>query len=138
MFMLRKTTIIKQKKNTYKTMDLPILSVHRYKKLLSLLHIKLDEDQTIIRNKARLVAKGYAQEEGIDFEESFAPVTRLEVVWIFVAYAGHKSFPIYPMDVEMAFLNGPLKEEVYIAQSDGFADPDHPEKVFDPGNLFMD
>ncbi|GJR56163.1 retrovirus-related pol polyprotein from transposon TNT 1-94 [Tanacetum coccineum] len=91
---------------------------------------KKDEDQTIIRNKARLVAKGYAQEEGIDFEESFAPVARLEAVRIFVAYAAHKSFPIYQMDVKMAFLNGPLKEEVYVAQPDGFVDPDHPEKVY--------
>ncbi|GJY83243.1 retrovirus-related pol polyprotein from transposon TNT 1-94 [Tanacetum coccineum] len=71
-------------------------------------------------------AKGYAQEEGIDFEESFAPVARLEAVWIFVAYA----FPIYQMDVKTVFLNGPLKEEVYVAQPDGFVDPDHPEKVY--------
>nr|GEV41460.1 hypothetical protein [Tanacetum cinerariifolium] len=90
---------------------------------------KKDEDQTIIRNKARLVAKEYAQEEGIDFEESFAPVARLEAVQIFVAYAAHKSFPIYQMDVKTAFLNGPLKEEVYVAQPDKFVDPDHPEKV---------
>ncbi|GKF81211.1 retrovirus-related pol polyprotein from transposon TNT 1-94, partial [Tanacetum coccineum] len=72
---------------------------------------KKDEDQTVIRNKARLVAKGYAQEEGIDFEESFAPVARLEAVQIFVAHAAHKSFPIYQMDMKTAFLNGPLKEE---------------------------
>nr|GEV23693.1 ribonuclease H-like domain-containing protein [Tanacetum cinerariifolium] len=72
---------------------------------------KKDEDQTIIRNKARLVAKGYVREEGIDFKESFALVTRLEAVWIFVAYAAHKYFPIHQMDVKMAFLNGPLKEE---------------------------
>ncbi|GJT22136.1 retrovirus-related pol polyprotein from transposon TNT 1-94 [Tanacetum coccineum] len=89
---------------------------------------KKDEDQTVIRNKARLVAKGYAQEEGIDFEESFAPVARLEAVWIFVAYAAHKSFLIYQMDLKMAFFNGSLKEEVYLAQPDGFIDPDHPEK----------
>ncbi|GJR11318.1 retrovirus-related pol polyprotein from transposon TNT 1-94 [Tanacetum coccineum] len=89
-----------------------------------------DEDQTVIRNKARLVAKGYAQEEGIDFEESFAPVARLEAVRIFVAYAAHKSFPIYQMDVKTAFLNGLLKEEVYVAQPDGFVDPDHPDKVY--------
>ncbi|GJS04160.1 retrovirus-related pol polyprotein from transposon TNT 1-94 [Tanacetum coccineum] len=91
---------------------------------------KKDEDQTVIRNKARLVAKGYAQEEGIDFEESFAPVARLEAVRIFVAYVAHKSFPIYQMDVKTAFLNGPLKEEVYVAQPDGFVDPDHPDKVY--------
>nr|GEV44580.1 hypothetical protein [Tanacetum cinerariifolium] len=80
---------------------------------------KKDEDQTVIRNKARLVAKGYAQEEGIDFEESFAPVAHLEAIRIF-------------MDVKTAFLNGPLKEEVYVAQPDGFVDPDHPKKVYRP------
>ncbi|GJW18050.1 retrovirus-related pol polyprotein from transposon TNT 1-94 [Tanacetum coccineum] len=88
---------------------------------------KKDEDNIVIHIKARLVAKGYAQEEGIDFEESFAPVARLEAVQIFVAYAVHKSFPIYQMDIKMAFLNGPLKEEVYVAQLDGFVNPDHPE-----------
>ncbi|GJS19851.1 retrovirus-related pol polyprotein from transposon TNT 1-94 [Tanacetum coccineum] len=91
---------------------------------------KKDEDQTVIRNKARLVAKGYAQEEGIDFEESFALVARLKAVRIFAAYTAHKSFPIYQMDVKTAFLIGPLKEEVYVAQPDGFVDPDHPEKVY--------
>nr|GEY00952.1 Gag-Pol polyprotein [Tanacetum cinerariifolium] len=70
------------------------------------------------------------QEEGIDFEESFAPVARLEAVWIFIAYAAHKSFLIYQKDVKMTFLNGPLKEEVYVAQPDGIVDPDHPEKVY--------
>ncbi|GJZ97258.1 retrovirus-related pol polyprotein from transposon TNT 1-94 [Tanacetum coccineum] len=91
---------------------------------------KKDKDQIVIRNKARLVAKGYAQEEGIDFEESFATVARLEAVRIFVAYAAHKSFPIYQMDVKTTFLNGPLKEEVYVAQPDGLVDLDHPEKVY--------
>nr|GFA66117.1 retrovirus-related Pol polyprotein from transposon TNT 1-94 [Tanacetum cinerariifolium] len=91
---------------------------------------KKDEDQTVIRNKEQLVAKGYAQEKGIDFEESFALVARLESVQIFIAYAAHKSFPIYQMDMKTAFLNGPLKEEVYVAQPDGFVDPDHPEKVY--------
>nr|GFB65170.1 retrovirus-related Pol polyprotein from transposon TNT 1-94 [Tanacetum cinerariifolium] len=74
--------------------------------------------------------KGYTQEEGIDFEESFAPVTHLEAIRIFISYAAHKSFPIYQMDVKTAFLNGPLKEEVYVAQPDGFVDPDHPERVY--------
>ncbi|GJS35488.1 retrovirus-related pol polyprotein from transposon TNT 1-94 [Tanacetum coccineum] len=82
------------------------------------------------RNKARLVAKGYAQEEGIDFDETFAPIARLEAVRIFVAYAAHKSFLIYQMEVKTTFLNGPLKEEVYVAQPDGFIDPDHPDKVY--------
>nr|GFA26710.1 hypothetical protein [Tanacetum cinerariifolium] len=70
------------------------------------------------------------QEEGIDFEESFAPVARLEAVWIFIAYATHKSFLIFQMDVKTAFLNGPLKEEIYVAQPDEFVDPDHPVKVY--------
>ncbi|GJZ91160.1 gag-pol polyprotein [Tanacetum coccineum] len=70
------------------------------------------------------------EEEGIDFEESFALVARLEAVQIFVSYVAHKYFPIYQMDVKTAFLNGPLKEEVYVAQPDGFVDPDHPEKVY--------
>ncbi|GJZ84011.1 retrovirus-related pol polyprotein from transposon TNT 1-94 [Tanacetum coccineum] len=91
---------------------------------------KKDEEQTVIRNKARLVAKGYSQEEGIDFEESFALVSRLEAVRIFIAYVAHKSFPIYQMDMKMTFLNGPLKEEVYVAQPDEFVDPDHPDKVY--------
>nr|GEV33056.1 hypothetical protein [Tanacetum cinerariifolium] len=91
---------------------------------------KKDEHQTVIRNKARLVEKGYAQEKGIDFEESSASVARLEAVRIFVAYAAHKSFLIYQMDVKMSFLNGPLKEEVYVAQPDGFVNPNHPEKVY--------
>ncbi|GKE43104.1 retrovirus-related pol polyprotein from transposon TNT 1-94, partial [Tanacetum coccineum] len=80
--------------------------------------------------QARLVAKGYAHEEGIDFKESFDPVARMEAVWIFIAYAAHKSFPIYQMDVKSAFLNGPLKEVVYVAQPDGFVDPGHPEKLY--------
>ncbi|GJY53375.1 retrovirus-related pol polyprotein from transposon TNT 1-94 [Tanacetum coccineum] len=78
-----------------------------------------------------LVDKPFGKtKEGIDFEESFALVARLEAVWIFVAYVAHKSFPIYHMDVKMAFLNGSLKEEVYVAQPNGFVDPDHPEKVY--------
>ncbi|GJU70733.1 retrovirus-related pol polyprotein from transposon TNT 1-94, partial [Tanacetum coccineum] len=78
-----------------------------------------------------LVDKPFGKnEEGIDFEESFALVARLEAVRIFIAYAAHKSFLIYQMDVKTAFLNGPLKEEVYVAQPDGFVDPDHPDKVY--------
>nr|GEV92469.1 hypothetical protein [Tanacetum cinerariifolium] len=76
------------------------------------------------------MSKGYAQEEGIDIEESFAPVARFEAVWIFIAYAAHKSFPFYQMDVKTTFLNDPLKEEVYVAQLDRFVDFNHPEKVY--------
>ncbi|GJY08424.1 retrovirus-related pol polyprotein from transposon TNT 1-94 [Tanacetum coccineum] len=74
---------------------------------------KTDVENTVIWNKSRLVAKGYSQQEGIDFEESFALVARLEAVRMFVAYAAHKNFTIYQMDVKTSFLNGPLKEEVY-------------------------
>ncbi|GJY56895.1 retrovirus-related pol polyprotein from transposon TNT 1-94 [Tanacetum coccineum] len=91
---------------------------------------KRDEENTIIRNKSRLVAKGYAQKEGIDFKESFAPVARLEAVRLFIAYAAHKSFTVYQMDVKTTFLYGPLKEEVYVNQPDGFVDPYHPDKVY--------
>nr|GEU35308.1 integrase, catalytic region, zinc finger, CCHC-type, peptidase aspartic, catalytic [Tanacetum cinerariifolium] len=70
------------------------------------------------------------QEEGIDFKESFALISHLEAVQIFIAYATHKSFPIYQMDVKMTFLNGPLKEEVYVAQPDRFINPDHLDKVY--------
>ncbi|GJW67393.1 retrovirus-related pol polyprotein from transposon TNT 1-94 [Tanacetum coccineum] len=91
---------------------------------------KRDEENTVIRNKSRLVAKGYAQKEGIDFEESFAPVARLEAVRLFIAYAAHKSFIVYQIDVKTTFLYGPLKEEVYVNQPDGFVDPYHPDKVY--------
>nr|GEW43797.1 retrovirus-related Pol polyprotein from transposon TNT 1-94 [Tanacetum cinerariifolium] len=81
-------------------------------------------------NKSRLVTKGYGQEEGIDFEESFAPVAGLKAVRIFMAYAAHKNFPIYQMDVKTAFQNGPLKEEVFVRHPDGFVDPDFPNCVY--------
>nr|GFA91824.1 hypothetical protein [Tanacetum cinerariifolium]GFA91856.1 hypothetical protein [Tanacetum cinerariifolium] len=88
------------------------------------------KQNTAIHNKARLVAKGYHQEEGRDFKESFAPVARLEAVRIFIAYAAHKSFSVYQMDVKTTFLNGSLNEEVYINQPDEFVDPHHPEKFY--------
>nr|GEV20692.1 retrovirus-related Pol polyprotein from transposon TNT 1-94 [Tanacetum cinerariifolium] len=84
----------------------------------------------VTESSSHNIGKGYAQEEGIDFEESFSLVARLEAVQIFITYAAHKSFLIYPMDVKTAFLNGPLKEEVYVAQPDGFVYHDHPEKVY--------
>ncbi|GJY89352.1 retrovirus-related pol polyprotein from transposon TNT 1-94 [Tanacetum coccineum] len=80
--------------------------------------------------QARLVAKGYRQEEGIDFEESFAPVARLEAIKIFIANAASKNMTVYQMDVKTAFLNGELKEEVYVSQPKGFVDPDHPNHVY--------
>nr|GFA31203.1 Gag-Pol polyprotein [Tanacetum cinerariifolium] len=91
---------------------------------------KRDEENIVTRNKSRLVAKGYAQKEGVDFEESFAPIARLEAIRLFIVYVAHKSFTVYQMDVKTAFLYGPLKEEVYINQPDGFVDPYHPDQVY--------
>nr|GEX32924.1 integrase, catalytic region, zinc finger, CCHC-type, peptidase aspartic, catalytic [Tanacetum cinerariifolium] len=91
---------------------------------------KHDEEQTVIRNKSRLVVRGYRQEEGIDFEESFSSVARMESIRIFVAYAAHKSFSVIQMDVKTAFLHGSLKEDVYVCQREGFIDADHPSHVY--------
>nr|GEX36211.1 retrovirus-related Pol polyprotein from transposon TNT 1-94 [Tanacetum cinerariifolium] len=92
--------------------------------------VKLDELGGILKNKARLVARGYRQEERIDFEESFAPVDKLEAIRIFLAYAAHKNMVVYQMDVKTAFLNGNLREEVYVSQPDRFVDPDNPNHVY--------
>jgi hypothetical protein len=85
-------------------------------------HNKQDEHGVVTRNNARLVAKGYAQVAGLDFEETFAPVARLESIRILLAYAAHHSFRLFQMDVKSAFLNGPIKEEVYVEQPPGFED----------------
>nr|GFA19591.1 hypothetical protein [Tanacetum cinerariifolium] len=82
------------------------------------------------RLEARLVAHGYRQKERIDFEESFAPVARLEAIRIFLAYAAHKNMVVYQMDVKTAFLNGNLQEDVYVSQPDGFVDSDNPDHVY--------
>ncbi|GJY28689.1 retrovirus-related pol polyprotein from transposon TNT 1-94 [Tanacetum coccineum] len=84
----------------------------------------------MVRNKTRLVAKGYKQEEGIDFEESFAHVARLEVVRMFIAFVAHMNITIFQMNVKTAFLNGPLKEEVYVSQPEGFIDSEFPNHVY--------
>ncbi|XP_019159136.1 PREDICTED: uncharacterized protein LOC109155899 [Ipomoea nil] len=90
----------------------------------------MSEDGLIFRNKARLVAKGYCQEEGIDFDETFAHVARFEAIRIFLAYAAHKNFKVYQMDVKSAFLNGLLEKEVYIEQLPGFAIECENKKVY--------
>ncbi|KAI3718270.1 hypothetical protein L6452_19134 [Arctium lappa] len=91
---------------------------------------KRDESGVVVRNKARLVAKGYCQQEGIDYDETFAPVARLEVIRIFLSYVAHKNFTVFQMDVKSAFLNGILHEEVYVAQPEGFVDPKNPDHVY--------
>nr|GEU31850.1 retrovirus-related Pol polyprotein from transposon TNT 1-94 [Tanacetum cinerariifolium] len=92
--------------------------------------VKLDELGGILKNKACLVACGYHQEDKIDFEESFAPVARLEAIRIFLAYDAHKNMVVYQKDVKTAFLNGNLWEEVYVSQPDRFMDPDNPNHVY--------
>ncbi|GJY86604.1 retrovirus-related pol polyprotein from transposon TNT 1-94 [Tanacetum coccineum] len=99
-------------------------------KLKWIYKVKMDEFSGVLKNKARLVAQGFRQEEGIDFEESFAPVARIEAIRIFVANATHKNMTIYQMDVKTAFLNGELKEEVYVSQPEGFVDQDNPSHVY--------
>ncbi|GJR01366.1 retrovirus-related pol polyprotein from transposon TNT 1-94 [Tanacetum coccineum] len=91
---------------------------------------KCDAKTIVVRNKTRLVAKGYKQEEDIDFEESFAPVARLKAVQMFIAYATHKNIAIFQMDIKTAFLNGHLKEEVYVSQPEGFIDLEFPDHVY--------
>ncbi|KAL8134591.1 hypothetical protein AgCh_009567 [Apium graveolens] len=91
---------------------------------------KTDSDGTIIKNNARLVGKGYSQQEGIDYNETFAQVARLEAIRIFLAYVAHKKFKVFQMDVKSAFINGELEEEVYVEQPHGFIDPKFPDHVY--------
>ncbi|GJS23506.1 ribonuclease H-like domain-containing protein [Tanacetum coccineum] len=91
---------------------------------------KKDERGVVVRNKARLVAQGHRQEEGIDYDEVFAPVARLEAIRIFLAFASYMGFVVYQMDVKSAFLYGKIDEEVYVSQPPGFQDPKYPKKVY--------
>ncbi|GJU03314.1 putative ribonuclease H-like domain-containing protein [Tanacetum coccineum] len=89
---------------------------------------KKEERGIVIKNKARLVAQGYTQEEGIDYDEVFAPVARIEAIRLFLAYASFKDFMVYQMDVKSAFIYGKIEEEVYVCQPPGFEDPDFPDR----------
>ncbi|GJV36145.1 putative ribonuclease H-like domain-containing protein [Tanacetum coccineum] len=91
---------------------------------------KKDDRGIVIRNKARLVAQWYTQEERIDYDKVFAPVTRIEAIRLFLTYASFKEFVVYQMDVKSAFLYGKIKEEVYVCQPPGFEDPDFPDRVY--------
>jgi hypothetical protein len=84
----------------------------------------------VTRNKARLVAKGYSQVKGLDFDETYAPIARLESIRILLAYATYHGFKLYQMDMKSAFLNGPIKEEVYVEQPPGFEDSEYPNHVY--------
>ncbi|GJR70802.1 putative ribonuclease H-like domain-containing protein [Tanacetum coccineum] len=91
---------------------------------------KRDERGVVVRNKARLVAQGHRQEEGIDYNEVFAPMARIEAIRLFLAFASFMGFIVYQMDVKSAFLYGTIDEEVYVSQPPSFVDPDHPKKVY--------
>ncbi|GJW00365.1 putative ribonuclease H-like domain-containing protein [Tanacetum coccineum] len=91
---------------------------------------KRDERSIVVKNKARLVAQGHRQEEGIDYDEVFAPVARIEAIRLFLAFASYMGFLVYQMDVKSAFLYGTIEEEVYVHQPPGFVDPAHPNKVY--------
>nr|GFB71790.1 putative ribonuclease H-like domain-containing protein [Tanacetum cinerariifolium] len=91
---------------------------------------KKDERVIVIRNKARLVAQGHTQEEGIDYDEVFAPIARIEAIRIFLAYASFIGFTVYQMDVKSSFLYGTIDEEVYVMQPLGFQDPEYPARVY--------
>nr|GEX05081.1 copia protein [Tanacetum cinerariifolium] len=91
---------------------------------------KKDKSSLVIRNKARLVAVGYSQQEGIDYDETFTPVARIEVIRLFLAYAAHKDFTVFQMDFKTAFLNGILKDEVYVGQPSGFVRKQYPDHVY--------
>nr|GFC33099.1 retrovirus-related Pol polyprotein from transposon TNT 1-94 [Tanacetum cinerariifolium] len=91
---------------------------------------KKDENSLVIRNKARLLAVGYSQQEGIDYDETFAPVARIEAIRLFLAYAAHKNFTVFQMDVKIAFLNGILKEEMYVGQPPDFISKQYPDHVY--------
>ncbi|GKB05437.1 putative ribonuclease H-like domain-containing protein, partial [Tanacetum coccineum] len=91
---------------------------------------KRDERSIVVKNKARLVAQGFRQEEGIDYDEVFAPVARIEAIRLFLAFASYMGFTVYQMDVKSAFLYGTIEEEVYVHQPPGFIDPAHPNKVY--------
>ncbi|GJW82817.1 putative ribonuclease H-like domain-containing protein, partial [Tanacetum coccineum] len=122
------TNHIEPKKKVWTLVDLPYGKraigtkwVYRNKK---------DERGSVIRNKARLVAQGYTQEEGIDYDEVFAPVARIEAIRLFLAYASYKDFVVYQMDKKSAFLYGKIEEEVYICQPPGFEDLEFPNRVY--------
>nr|GEY75459.1 putative ribonuclease H-like domain-containing protein [Tanacetum cinerariifolium] len=91
---------------------------------------KKDDRGIVVRNKARLIAQGHIQEEGIDYEEVFAPVSRIEAIRLFLSYASFMGFMVYQMDVKSAFLYGTIEEEVYVCQPSGFEDLDHLDKVY--------
>ncbi|KAJ0936201.1 putative RNA-directed DNA polymerase [Helianthus annuus] len=117
-----------QKLGMWKLVDRP----PNYKKIGTrwVYRCKKDDRGVVVRNKARLVVQGFNQVEGIDYNEVYAPVARLEAIRIFLAYASYKKFTVYQMDVKSEFLHGVVEEEVYVEQPPGFEDPIHPDRVW--------
>jgi hypothetical protein len=91
---------------------------------------KQGEDDEIVRNKTRLVAQGFSQVEGLDFRETFAPVSHLKYIRILLAFAASKGFKLYQMDVKLAFLNDVIQEEVFVRQPPGFENPKYPNRLY--------
>nr|GFC47207.1 copia protein [Tanacetum cinerariifolium] len=108
----------------------PEADINSMESIISVYRNKKDERGIVIKNKARLVAQGHTQEEGIDYEEVFAPVTRIKAIRLFLAYVSFMGFLVYQMDVKSAFLYGTIVEEVYVCQPPGFKDPEYPDKVY--------
>nr|GEY63459.1 retrovirus-related Pol polyprotein from transposon TNT 1-94 [Tanacetum cinerariifolium] len=125
---------MKEKLNEFERLDVwelvPRLDYVMIITLKWIYKVKLDELGGVLKNKARLVARGYYQEEGIEFEESFALVARLEAIHIFIAFDAHMNMIVYQMDVKTMFLNDILHEEVYVSQPDGLLDPDNSNHVY--------
>ncbi|GKB06006.1 retrovirus-related pol polyprotein from transposon TNT 1-94, partial [Tanacetum coccineum] len=128
MYALTVSTI--EPKNVKEAITDPAWIESMQEELLQFKRLNHDEENTVIRNKTRLVMRGYRQEEGIDFEESFTPVARMEAIKIFLAYVAYKSFIVFQMDVKTTFLHGTLKEDVYVCQPKGFIDADLPSHVY--------
>nr|GEX12927.1 retrovirus-related Pol polyprotein from transposon TNT 1-94 [Tanacetum cinerariifolium] len=126
----KETSVASSTESILRTQNFDFIVASRIYILCWIYKIKLDEYNDVLKNKAMLVSKGYRQEEGIDFKVSFAPVSRIEAIRIFIANAASKNITIYQMDIKTAFLNDELKEEVYVSQPEGFVDPDHPTHVY--------
>ena len=116
-----------EKNRTWELADLP--RGHHAITFKWVFKLKRDEAGTVVKHKARLVARGFVQQEGVDFDDAFAPVARMESVRLLLALAAQEGWRVHHMDVKSAFLNGDLKEEVYVHQPPGFAIPDKEGKV---------
>nr|GEV42118.1 hypothetical protein [Tanacetum cinerariifolium] len=130
MYIYALTVNTMEPKSVKEAMTDPAWIDSKQEELLQFKWLDVDEENTVIRNRICLVVRGYRKEEGIDFEESFTPVAKIEAIRIFLAYAAHTYFTVFQMDVKTAFLHSSLKEDVYMCQPEGFIDADHPSHVY--------